>query len=160
MFLPGKDPTTGGHPVRIVKLNRWAKALGNAARTSPLHSRAIARAISVVLRGSFSDIKPPANLNALLEVLKELLIETGEAFDDAEARDYLTCLKTSGKTASLIKDLLGLSVVPDHPARRAARIDNLARRVEGAERWSSWNSLARTESAKRQACVRSDRSSC
>ena len=127
---PWKGPTTGGHPVRIVKLNRWAKALGNAARTSPLHSRAIARAISVVLRGSFSDIKPPANLNALLEVLKELLIETGEAFDDAEARDYLTCLKTSGKTASLIKDLLGLSVVPDHPARRAARIDNLARRVE------------------------------
>ena len=73
-------------PVPIVKLNRWAKVLGNAARTSPLHARAISRAISYVLRGSFSDTKPPANLNVLLELLKELLIETGEALDDAEAR--------------------------------------------------------------------------
>ena len=109
--------TTRAAPVPIVKLNRWAKVLGNAARTSPLHARAISRAISYVLRGSFSDTKPPANLNALLELLKELLIETGEALDDAEARDYLTRLKTSGKTASLIKDLLGLLVVADHSAR-------------------------------------------
>ena len=82
-------PATHALPIPFVKLNRWAKVLGDAARTSPLHARVISRAISHVLRGDSSDTKPPPNLNALLELLKELLIETGEALSDAEVARIL-----------------------------------------------------------------------
>jgi len=134
---PWKKPSEPVPPVPFVKLNRWAKVLGDAARTSPLHARVISRAISGVLRGDSSDTKAPPNLNTLLVLLKELLIETGEALSDPEARGYLTRLANSGKTGKLIHDLLELEAVPDHPVRSTAAAHALTRRVERAERWAS-----------------------
>jgi Family of unknown function (DUF6493) len=131
-------PATPAAPVPFIKLNRWAKALGDAARTSPLHARVISQAISRMLRGESFDTRTTTSRNTLLVLLKELLIETGEALSDLKARDYLAQHKTSGKTASLIDGLLKLKAVSDHPARRAALVQTLALRVERAERWAAW----------------------
>lgn len=92
-----------------------------------------------MLRDEFYDTRTTTGRNILLVLLKELLIETGEALSNPEARDYLTQQKTAGKTGSLIHDLLKLKAVSDHPARCAAVVQSLASRVERAERWAAWS---------------------
>ena len=132
-------PATQAFPVPFVKLNRWAKVLGDAARTSPLHARVISKAIPRMLRGESFDTRTTTSRNTLLVLLKELLIETGEALTDPDARDYLSKHKNSGKTGSLIQELLNLKAVFDHPSRRAAAVQALALRVERAKRWAAWS---------------------
>jgi len=132
-------PATKALPIPFVKLSRWAKALGDAARTSPLHARVISKAIARMLRGESFDARTTTSRNTLLVLLKELLIETGEALSDPDARAYLNQDKTSGKKGSLIHELLNLKAVPDHPTRHATAVQALARRVERAERWAAWS---------------------
>jgi hypothetical protein len=51
--------------------------------------------------------KAPRDIHALLELLVELLAETGGSLDDVGARTYLQGLKSGGRTAKLVKQLLG-----------------------------------------------------
>jgi Family of unknown function (DUF6493) len=111
---------------------RLTKALGNAARVSPLHACVVARAVELGVVGLPS---PPRDLHALFELLKELLVETGEGLSDAGTESYLRGLKVSGKTAKLKRDLLSVVRRSDPSNRLAAAAQALAGRVERAERW-------------------------
>jgi hypothetical protein len=117
----------------LAKPVRLAKALGDAARISPLHSRVVAHALQISMVGLSP---PPRDFHVLLELLKELLIETGERLSAPGAEAYLRGLKVSGKTAKLTRDILSLQENPDSSSRPAAAARALAGRVERAERWA------------------------
>lgn len=91
----------------INKFARWAKSLREVARVSPAHARAVADLLAHALHGDPS--KAPRDINALLELLFELLSEIGGKLDDQRARDYLDALPAGGKTARLSKEILTLS---------------------------------------------------
>ncbi len=114
------------------KPSRLAKALGDAARVSAMHARVVVGGLHTVLAGLST---PPKDLHVLLELLKELLVETGGSLATA-ASTYLKGLKVSGKTAKLAKDLLGIAGGSDNASsRRAAAARALTGRLERAERW-------------------------
>ncbi len=117
----------------LAKPSRLAKALGDAARVSPLHSLTVAHALELMMSGL---TPPPRDLHLFLELLKELLVETGERLTVPEAVDSLRGLKVSGKTAKLARELLGLEERPAATARRSAAVRALAGRVERALRWT------------------------
>src|SRR5581483_8278874 len=91
-------------PVGFLKLGRWAKTLGTAARVSPRHAAVIALALQRALQGIGEPA--PKDLHALLEVLRELLTDAGTGLALAEAREALTRVKASGKTGKLVRELL------------------------------------------------------
>jgi hypothetical protein len=121
-------------PTSLIKPSRWAKTLRDAARVSPLHARIVAHAVQHALDDTFAE--PPRDMLALLELLKELLIEAGEPVSLTRVRTWLSGWKVSGKTARVVKDLLALTESSDPASRRAAALRALAQRVERAERWS------------------------
>jgi hypothetical protein len=125
------------HHVPFVKPSRWAKALGDIARSSLVHSRVIARAIELFLADEASFSRPAASLLPFLEILRETSVETGRAVS-AEARAFLSHLGTTGKTGRIVNDLMALCDLPESPVLRAARIQALVRRIERAERWMAW----------------------
>ncbi len=116
----------------LIKTNRLTKALGEAARVSALHTYVVAVAVQRALVGLSA---PPRDLHLLLELLNELLCETGERLADSEIETFLRGLKVSGKTAKLARDLLALTGGTDHSIRMRAAARALAGRVERAERW-------------------------
>jgi hypothetical protein len=118
----------------LVMPSRWAKTLRDAARVSPLHAWIIAHAIQYALRDPLAE--PPRDLLALLELLKELLIEVGEPLSLVEMRAWLAGWKASGKTARVVKELLSLTENGNPAVRRAAALRALGQRIERAERWS------------------------
>jgi hypothetical protein len=118
----------------LVKAARWAKTLGVAARVSPLHARVVARTIQHTLSEELKNT--PRDLLALLELLKETLVELGEPVSVGDARNWLTAFKGSGKTSSIARELLKLTDCERMDIRRGVAIQALERRVERAERWS------------------------
>jgi hypothetical protein len=120
-------------PLELIKVARWAKTLREASRASPLHAFTIAAAIPHALRGD--PAKAPRDLMALLDCLKELLLETGQALTDTEARAYLEAMKAGGKTAKLIRELLALQKQPRLELLQAAQARALAARLARADRW-------------------------
>lgn len=132
---PAPDTT---RPGGVINASRWAKTLAGAARVSPLHAAVVHRALQRTL-GSAPSLRP-ADLAALLELLRELSVSLGAAIDDPATRQYLAGIKAGGKSGKLAQALLGLAAneLPDH-ARQAAALA-LAARVERAERWarSGW----------------------
>ena len=120
----------------IVKPVRWAKALGNAARISPLHARVIALAIEYVLMDEATKYSTTRSLVPLLELLKEAFSATGMAVS-AEFRAYLGTVNAAGAAGRLVKDLLDLREVPDSPALRIAQTRPLAHRIARAQRWEA-----------------------
>src|SRR5262249_26534799 len=129
------------HTVAFVKPTRWAKALGDVARSSPVHARGVARSIELFLADEASISRSAASLLPFLELLRETSVETGRAIS-AEARGFLGRLGTSGKTGRVIKDLMALRDLPESSALRAARMQALARRIERTERWMAWEQAA------------------
>jgi Family of unknown function (DUF6493) len=118
----------------MTKCARLARTLGQAARISPLHMQVIVQVVQRALRGD--PTHAPRDLQTLLEFLKESVTELGEAIRDAEARRYLEKLKTSGKTARLIRELLALEERPDSLIGRQALLRALKHRIGRAESWS------------------------
>jgi hypothetical protein len=118
----------------IVKAARWAKTLGDAARMSPLHARAVAAAIERALQAK--PAKPTRDLVALLELLLELLMANGQALTPGPTREYLAGLDVSGKTAKLVTSLLALKAVPRDAHGLAVACQVLSHRLERAERWA------------------------
>jgi hypothetical protein len=112
---------------------RLAKTLGDAARASALHAQVVREGL---VRGlAAKPDKRPADMGALLELLRELCVQTGEAVTDPRARAYLEALGGSGKAAALAKALLALK--PGQQQRDLAAAHALAGRLERAERWRS-----------------------
>jgi hypothetical protein len=102
----------------LVKLSRWARTLGQAARISPLHCQVTVQAIQVALDAVPAEV--PKDLHTLLELLKESLIELGSAVTLAGARSFLEKAEVSGKTARLVKELLGITDAPHRENRQAS----------------------------------------
>jgi hypothetical protein len=123
--------------IPLVKSSRWAKVLGEVARTSPLHARVIARSVELVLADEASACRTTASILPLLELLRETSVETGRAISE-EARAYLGGLGTGGKTGRVVKDLLALPALHSVPALRKALTRALANRITRAERWTAW----------------------
>jgi hypothetical protein len=116
----------------LAKPARLGKALGDAARVSPLHARVVVHALQRLGAGQSP---PPLGLHALLELLKELLVETGQQVDDPEVRAALGRLPSSGKTGRLVRDILALEATNASSSRAAALARALSSRVERGERW-------------------------
>jgi hypothetical protein len=116
----------------LVKTNRLTKALSEAARVSVLHNYVIAEAVQRALPALAA---PPRDLHLLLELLNEVLCETGERLAESEIESFLRGLKVSGKTAKLARDLLALTGGADQSNRMRAAARALVGRVERAERW-------------------------
>jgi hypothetical protein len=116
----------------LAKPARLAKALTDAARVSPLHTRVVASALQRVMIGQSP---PPLGFHALLELLKELLVEICERVDNSEIRAALGGLPSSGKTGRLVRDILALEATPTTASRVAALARVLSARVERGERW-------------------------
>jgi hypothetical protein len=116
----------------LAKPARVTKALADAARVSPLHSHVVAQALQIAI---VDLLPPPRDLHVALELLKELLVETGQRLSAPGIKEYLGGLTVSGKTAKLTRDLLGIEVKDGHPSRRAAAVQALAGRAQRAERW-------------------------
>jgi hypothetical protein len=88
----------------VNKLARWAKALREVSRISSDHARVTADVIARMLHED--PTKAPRDIGALLELLFELLSETGSKLNDARTRTYLAGLTAGGKTKKLVKQLL------------------------------------------------------
>ncbi len=101
----------------LAKPVRLAKALADAARVSPLHARVVASALQ---RSTVGQSPPPLGFHLLLELLNELLVETGQRVDDPEARATLGSLPSSGKTGRLVRDILALEAMNASSNRAAA----------------------------------------
>ena len=119
----------------LVKPKRWAARLREAARESPLHAQAIRQVLERLV--DLGSANPPRDIHALMELLHELCVETGEAVTDPRTRDYLSGIKGGGKAAKLAKTLLALEETDPLPHRHAAAALALAGRVERAERWAA-----------------------
>ncbi|HYG34619.1 MAG TPA: DUF6493 family protein, partial [Clostridia bacterium] len=88
------------------KFARWAKSLREATRISTAHTHAVTDVLAHALHGDPS--KAPRDVSALLELLFELLSETGDKLVDPRARDYIAALPLGGKTAKLAKQILAI----------------------------------------------------
>jgi hypothetical protein len=86
------------------KLVRWSKSLGAVARISALHARLVADLLQRALHAN--PAHAPRDLGQLLELLVEVLSETGTTVSDSKAREYLAALSGTGKSAKLAKQLL------------------------------------------------------
>jgi hypothetical protein len=141
IYRPINDPLINTpHAVAFVKPTRWAKALGEVSRASPLHARVIARAVEIFLAGDASRPRQATSLLPFLELVKEASVETGRAVS-LDLRDFLGCLGGTGKTGRVVKELLALTENPNAQALRNARTQALARRIERAERWMAWERM-------------------
>ena len=122
---------------QFIFLNRYAKALKTVALTSPYHALVVARSIEHMLIGD--PLEPPQHLHALLEVLLELYVQQEQSITLAEARNYLSAIKISGKTEKLIKQLLALKPGSNADAIRLQALGYaLEMRIARAQRWQSW----------------------
>jgi hypothetical protein len=117
----------------ITKYARLARTLGQAARVSSLHLMVVAHVIQAALRGD--PAQAPRDVQALLELLKESLLELGVSIGNAEARHYLEQIETGGRTARLVRELLALEQKPDFSIGRQALLRALEHRLGRAESW-------------------------
>ena len=118
---------------QLLVLPRVASALRIAAATSPLHAITTAGAVQRALRDASTD--PPRDLHALLELLRELLCEMGEAVTIDGARACLEAPKGASKLGRLARELLAMKASPN-ACRKAAAERSLSGRIERALRWS------------------------
>jgi hypothetical protein len=86
---------------------RLAKSLREVSRVSGMHADAVVQVICNSLKGDSKDLHKEASV--VLELLLELLVESGAKLDHDGARQYLQSVNTGGKTAKIIKSLLGNS---------------------------------------------------
>lgn len=86
---------------------RLAKSLREVSRVSGMHADAVVQVICNSLKGDSKDLHKEASV--VLELLLELLVESGAKLEHDGARQYLQSVNTGGKTAKIIKSLLGNS---------------------------------------------------
>jgi hypothetical protein len=129
---------------RLIRLSlarpaRWAKALQDVARHSPLHADGVRRALEHAITEGAA--LRPADLAALLELLHELSVECGRAVEFPAARSVLESIK-SGKSGKLARALLALASANAKQVSPAEQV--LAARLARAERWRGWASADTT----------------
>jgi hypothetical protein len=80
----------------------------------------------------------PRDLLALLELLKELLHESGEQVSVPAARNYLERLSGGGKVPKLAETLLQLADKPNELYRPSVVAQALATRARRTQRWTAY----------------------
>lgn len=119
-----------------VKPARWAKAFGAVARISPLHTLIVRLTLeNVITLAGESLAKPPKDLHHLLELLLELLAESGAALTNPSTRDALGQITGSGKSRKAAQALLALQA--DRPASiTEIALGAIQGRLARARRWT------------------------
>lgn len=87
------------------KPKRLTQSLQEVARISPSHMDAVRQVIERALQGSSENIH--REIPALLEFYREVLVSCGKSIENPETIKYLRSIKTGGKTAKLVKELIG-----------------------------------------------------
>ncbi|MCE9555742.1 MAG: DUF6493 family protein [Planctomycetes bacterium] len=118
----------------LVLVRRLTKTLGDVSKVSPLHALVVRTAIELSLDGDPKDA--PGDIHALLELLRELVIDAQTSVGHAKALEYLRKIKGTGKAAKAAKDLLNREPQPGYLSEEAIRI-MLAGRVDRARRWAA-----------------------
>lgn len=139
------DASTLGHTLALLLPSgllvpiRAARALAATAKCSALHLHVV----SLGLQGGLccaeklvADKGTAAGLITLLRLLKELLIEAGEAIGLVRFRDSLNALQATGTTAVLVRELLSLQRRNGSSIANAAIRRALGHRIARAERWT------------------------
>ncbi len=119
-------------PTGYVKAARWAKTLGEARRVSPLHAEVIRMAIARSLRGDPKSM--PKDLHALVELLRELVVETQTAVDE-DAHAFLEQLVGTSKLGKAAKAIIGFATEKDPSRLRDIQRHVLEQRIARVERW-------------------------
>lgn len=86
------------------KPKRLVLSLQEVARVSPLHMDAVRQVLERALQGSTENIH--RDLPALLEFYKEVLVACQKRIESDETKTFLRSIKTGGKTAKLVKELI------------------------------------------------------
>jgi hypothetical protein len=120
----------------IIVAKRWSGHLRDIARASPLHAMIIRKALQRAIYPGEPQ-RPLKNMHAWLEILHELSVETGEAIEDALARDGLVTHFKTGQARKLAKVLLDLKSSGSTDHRTAAIAHALEHRIARAERWAA-----------------------
>lgn len=120
-----------------IKVGRWSKVFGVVARISPLHAHVVRQTLenTLALAGR-SLAEPPKDIHYLLELLLELLAESGTALSNAAARDSLGQFTGSGKAGKAAKALLAVQPESDGSSVREIAQQALQGRIDRARRWS------------------------
>lgn len=128
-----------------IKPGRWAKVLADVARLSPLHRYVVRQTLENTLAAAPEAFqKSLKDLHLLLELLVELLAETGEPLTNAALRKSLSATAGGGKLAKAAKALLSAGEGTIDSAPTEAIQLALAGRMARAKRW-----MARSEVAKK-----------
>jgi hypothetical protein len=123
---------------RLIQRKHCAIALGQVARVSPLHAHVVRSAIERSLRGD--PRQAPRDLYALLELLRELVFETGNGVRSEAARAFLQQLNPTTKAGNAARVLLDREAAVPAGRRAEIMLVVVERRLQRAERWASWKS--------------------
>jgi hypothetical protein len=119
-----------------IQPRRWGKVFGDVARISPLHAHIVGLTLENTLAAAGKSLAaPPKDVHHVLELLLELLAETGTAVTNPATRDALTQITGSGKAAKAAKALLAIQADPDGASNVAIGRAALQGRIERARRW-------------------------
>ncbi len=129
----------GGAIIRVAtagsgKYARWAKALAEAARPSPLHAEAIRQVIERVLQGDAAAVA--REVGPLVELLLELCVQCGRGVTAEATRTFLAGLPGGGKVAKAARRLVDWSAGEDKAKAHAIQALAVEYRLIRAERWT------------------------
>ncbi len=121
-------------PTGLIKTARWSKALADVSRVSPLHVQVILDALEMALQGEAE--KLPRDAHTVLELYKELAIETGTSVKTEATRGLLKQIKGKGKAGKAATQLLACEEKAPH--ERIATVMQIAldQSIARAERWT------------------------
>lgn len=123
----------------LIKTARWAKALAEVARVSPLHLIVVRQVVERTVTGEPDQM--PCDPGKLLDLLFELSVEARTRIKSDSCREFLTRLQQSskGKPARSAKKLLDLT--SDEQKNQALLRDGFAfglqSRIERVKRWTT-----------------------
>ncbi len=113
---------------------RYARTLGDVAQVSAAHAAVVKLTLEPFTAAA--PPKPPRDIWALLELLRELSVELAYGVALPDHREALGRFKGSGKAARLARVVLEIPVDPASAPMRVAMQQAVGQRVTAAGRWS------------------------
>ena len=117
----------------IIRPKRWVPRLKDTAAVSPLHAQCVRILLETALAGDWQPL--PRDYAALLEVLLDLLVSTGEVVAPGRLHSALDAMKGSGKGPKLARKILALAPGDSAATRRSAAATALEHRIQRVKRW-------------------------
>jgi hypothetical protein len=124
-----------------VKPGRWAKVFGSVARISRLHACIVRRMLENTLAAAAKALSdPPKDLHLVLELLIELLAESGAVISSPAVRDALSKITGTGKAAKAAKALLAAKQDENTGSDSDVMRSAIQGRIDRARRWAGRSS--------------------